>query len=115
VQSLPPAKSCLPQLAGPAVTGALGNRMRIWVKGYLGLKAAFADRPFVDIEADRSTLRDLLDQLEQPADNDSAAPGTGRRLVILHNGRHISHLPDGLDTVLRDGDQVSIFPPVVGG
>jgi molybdopterin converting factor small subunit len=97
------------------VTGAQGNRVRIWVKGYLGLGAAFADRPFVEIEADRPTLRDLLGRLEPPGDKGFAAPGTGTRILVLVNGRSASHLPDGLDTVLADGDQVAIFPPVAGG
>jgi molybdopterin converting factor small subunit len=89
--------------------------MRIWIKGYLGLQAAFADKPFVEIDADRFTLRDLLAQLEQGGDKGLEVPGTDGRLAVLVNGRHASHLPDGLETVLRDGDQVAIFPPVAGG
>ncbi|MCE4601120.1 MAG: MoaD family protein [Desulfurococcales archaeon] len=33
---------------------------------------------------------------------------------VLVNGRDIEFL-DGLDTVLRDGDVVDVFPPVAGG
>jgi len=40
--------------------------MRIWVKGYLGLRASFADCPFVEVDAERFTVRDLLGRLEQP-------------------------------------------------
>ncbi len=89
--------------------------MRIWIKGYLGLQAAFADMPFVEIDADRFTLRDLLAQLEQRGARGLEVAGAGGRLAVLINGRHASHLPDGLDTMLRDGDQVAIFPPVAGG
>jgi len=89
--------------------------MKIWVKGYLGLEAAAGGKPFVEFGADRVTLRDLLGQLGHPADEKLAARGAGRRLIILVNGRHTSHLPDGLDTVLKDGDHVAIFPPVAGG
>lgn len=43
---------------------------------------------------------------------------TGDRLsediIILVNGRHIEHL-DGLDTKLRENDEISIFPKVAGG
>ena len=89
--------------------------MKIWVRGYLGVKAEFGDKPFVEFGADRVTLRDLLIQLGYQRDESLAAPGAVGRLVILVNGRSTSHLADGLDTVLRDGDRVAIFPPVAGG
>jgi MoaD family protein len=96
--------------------------MRIWIKGYLGLQAALADRPFIELDADRVRLRDLLGEIARQSGEDLAqaikdldAQGTERRLVILVNGRHISHLPDRLDTRLKEGDQVAIFPPVAGG
>ena len=34
--------------------------------------------------------------------------------IVLVNGRRIDNL-EGLDTPLKDGDEVSIFPPVAGG
>ncbi|HHW91111.1 MAG TPA: MoaD/ThiS family protein [Firmicutes bacterium] len=36
------------------------------------------------------------------------------RVIILVNGRNIVHL-DGVDTVLDEEDEVSIFPVVAGG
>ncbi|WP_049981301.1 ubiquitin-like small modifier protein 1 [Halolamina rubra] len=33
---------------------------------------------------------------------------------VLKSGREALHL-DGMDTVLEDGDRLSIFPPVAGG
>jgi len=36
------------------------------------------------------------------------------KLTILVNGLNIKTL-NGVKTVLKDGDEVSIFPPVVGG
>ena len=35
-------------------------------------------------------------------------------IIILKNGRHIQHL-DGVETELKEGDKVSIFPPIAGG
>ena len=89
--------------------------MKIWVRGYLGLEAALGDKPFVEFGADRVTLRDLLVQLGYRGDESLTAPGAVGRLAVLVNGRHTSHLADGLDTALRDGDRVAIFPPAAGG
>ena len=89
--------------------------MKIWVRGYLGVKAELGGKPFVEFGADRVTLRDLLVQLGCQRDESLPAPGAVGRLVILVNGRSTLHLADGLDTVLRDGDRVAIFPPVAGG
>jgi molybdopterin synthase sulfur carrier subunit len=89
--------------------------MRISVRGYLGLRTALDDRPLIEIDANRITIGDLLDQLGLRDDAGVAALGTGGRLAVLINGRHVSHLPNGLDTVLADGDEVAIFPPVAGG
>ncbi len=38
----------------------------------------------------------------------------GPRLVILLNGRNIIHLK-GLETEVKDGDKIDIFPPAGGG
>lgn len=40
--------------------------------------------------------------------------GIREYISVLKNGRDITH-EDGLETVLEDGDTVSIFPPVAGG
>ena len=37
-----------------------------------------------------------------------------RRIQIFVNGRNIIYL-HGLDTVMQDGDNIAIFPPVGGG
>ncbi len=36
------------------------------------------------------------------------------RAVVLVNGRNISHLR-GFETIVKDGDEVSLFPPGGGG
>ena len=89
--------------------------MKIWVKGYLGVKAELGDKSFVEFGADPVTVRDLLVQLGYQRDESLTAAGAVGRLVVLINGRSMSRLADGPDTVLRDGDRVAIFPPMAGG
>ena len=38
-----------------------------------------------------------------------------QHIIVLVNGRHVSHLPNGLSTELNDGDEVALFPPIAGG
>lgn len=38
-----------------------------------------------------------------------------RQVHLFINGRGVIHLSDGMQTRLRDGDQVDFFPAVAGG
>ncbi|WP_248897915.1 ubiquitin-like small modifier protein 1 [Haloplanus halobius] len=40
--------------------------------------------------------------------------GLQPNLNILKNGREVLHM-EGTDTVMEDGDTLSVFPPVAGG
>jgi len=96
--------------------------MRIKVRGYLTLKNVIGDQPFREIGAERITIEELLSQLSSELDDSFSQmipkPGTKQEvshLIVLVNGRHSSHLPDGLATELKEGDEVAIFPPAAGG
>ena len=39
----------------------------------------------------------------------------GQSVAIMLNGVHYNHLPNRLDTVLKDQDEVAVFPPAAGG
>lgn len=41
--------------------------------------------------------------------------GVRNEAIILFNGRHLEHLPEGLETKLKPDDTVAIFPLVGGG
>ena len=96
--------------------------MIIRVRGYYAYKALIGQReieqpddPAVKLGAFLCLLAKqvggefgqvLLDQLSGSGD---------RRVIVMLNGRHVNHLPDKLDTLLRDQDEVVLFPPAAGG
>ncbi len=93
--------------------------MQITVQGYLTLKELVGKRQ-ISLPAE-STLQDLLANLRNDLDEQFKQQADGgfqqltELLVVLLNGRHDSHLPEGMDTVLQEGDEVAIFPPIAGG
>lgn len=94
--------------------------MNIKIKGYLTFKSLIGEQ-FLHLDDQKKvTLRELLADLSNQYElGDSLyqtrAGTVNAGTVVLVNGRHHSHLPDRLDTILQDGDEVSIFPPLVGG
>ena len=89
--------------------------MRIKVRGYLTLREVVGGRPFRVMEADRLTVAGLIERLAAELGGGFAEAVAGAALIVLVNGRHCSHLPDGPETELADGDEVAVFPPVAGG
>lgn len=70
-----------------------------------------------EFEDDAVSVAEILQDLEAEYpeidifEADSSLRGY---ITVLKNGREITHV-DGLDTVLEDGDSLSVFPPVAGG
>ena len=96
--------------------------MQITVQGYLTLSQKLGQRVCQLPDQPPPTLQDLLDYLAADLGLDLSNLGldsqTGRSkrtLVLLLNGQHLSHLPAGLQTMLQEGDQLAIFPPIAGG
>lgn len=97
--------------------------MKIWVTGFLTLRGVIGNHRPMEIGAEQVTLREFVQHLSNEFGDESVPPisepeafeGPRRRIIILVNGRHCSHLPGGLDTELADGDEVALFPPVAGG
>ena len=96
--------------------------MKVAVRGFLTLKKVMDAKASIEFEDDYLTVDGLLQELSVRYGKefekmlfDSETHALSRHIRILINGRHYTHLPDRLNTQLREGDEVCLFPPVAGG
>lgn len=96
--------------------------MKIRVRGYLTFRKLLGDIHDREMEIPAMTLLELLEKLSHeltPSVKEALFdPQTGTiqgYVRVLVNGKHFSHLPMGLETRLKEGDEISIFPPIAGG
>lgn len=92
--------------------------MKVLVKSFATFRKILENEREVECP-EGTTVGDLIETLiaERPALRDAifAAPGVLQDHVnILRNGRNI-YFEEGLQTVIKDHDVVSLFPPVGGG
>jgi MoaD family protein len=96
--------------------------VKIIVKGYFNLQKAMDDKSRVEVEKTSATIREVLDDLshrfgrefiETVYDSDTGQPAA--HIMLLVNGRNYLSLPGRLDTELKDGDEMALFPPIAGG
>lgn len=95
------------------------SQIEVTVQGYLTFKELVGNGQFSMPVG--SNLKDLLIMLPQRLSQDfreqACDPQGDLRphIAVLLNGRHCRHLVEWVNTVLKDGDVVAIFPPIVGG
>jgi molybdopterin converting factor small subunit len=94
----------------------------IKVKGYLTYRDVIGGREIEQPDDVPVTFLDFLRKLaaEIPGEHGRALfddeKGTvGGSVAIMLNGVHYNHLPDRLNTVLKDQDEIAVFPPAAGG
>lgn len=92
--------------------------MIIHVRSFASFRDILGKELSLDLK-EGSTVKDLLDDLIstrqrlKPAVFDET--GKVREYVILMKNRKNIESLDGLETVLSEGDEVAILPPVAGG
>jgi len=95
--------------------------IRIKVRTILEFKKIFGQGLFEVSLADGSTVGNFLEQITNTWGDELAsrlfAPDRSRLLpyiMLMVNGRSIGLLKN-METVLQDGDEITILPPVGGG
>jgi molybdopterin synthase sulfur carrier subunit len=92
--------------------------LRIKVKAYATIRDALGASVEIGLH-EGATVKDLLNELTRIYGKflgESPEPSSGLPpyVKVLVNGRDIDFLK-GLETKLKDGDEVALFPPVGGG
>jgi molybdopterin converting factor small subunit len=96
--------------------------MIIKVKGYLTYRDVIGCRKITRQDGIPITFRDFLRELAAEIDGeyghalfDEQLNTVGRSVAIMLNGLHYNQLPEKLNTILQDQDEIAIFPPGAGG
>ena len=96
--------------------------MRIKVTGYLKFKGLIGDEVSLELEAERATVRNALkvlcNQYGERFESVLFDPRTKeikRSNLVLLNGQPYINLGKRLDSELKDGDEITLRPVLVGG
>ena len=92
--------------------------MELELRFFATFRAAVGQKTIHREYPDGSTVGDILLSLEEEFEGlagELVEEGEIRdQLSVLKNGREVLHM-EGIDTVMEDGDRLSVFPPVAGG
>jgi len=94
----------------------------IKVRGYLTYRDVIGKREIEQTDDSPVTFLDFICELAAEIGGEhgqalfNKETGTaGSSVAIMLNGVHYNHLPERMNTVLKDQDEVAIFPPGAGG
>ena len=96
--------------------------MIIKVRGYLTYRDVLGQREIEQPDDVPITFLDFIRVLAVEIGGehgqvlfDKEAGTVGGSVGIMLNGVHYNHLPDRLVTILKDQDEIAVFPPAAGG
>jgi len=94
----------------------------IKVRGYLTYRDLIGKREIEQPDDVQVTFIDFIRELAGELGSehgralfDKESGTVGPSVAVMLNGVHYNHLPDRLKTVLKDGDEIAVFPPGAGG
>ena len=91
-----------------------------WLAGTLGeVKAGTGNT--IEVRSHKGeTVREVLTQMAMTYPRfgelvfDSRTKKLSAKVAVFYNGQHLE-LANGLDTILKDGDVLTLLPPIEGG
>jgi molybdopterin converting factor small subunit len=102
--------------------GKMAQTVKIKVSGYLKFRGLIGDEAILELETEKATLRDALKVLcNQHGERfesilfDASTKEIKRSNLVLLNGQPYINLGKGLDTELKDGDEITFSPVLAGG
>jgi len=85
------------------------------VKAYMTLRELFGWREkIVELDKDKPKFKDLIKKIPDISIAMKRYKGERWSLIILLNGRHLNFLGNE-EALLKDGDIITLFPPLAGG
>ncbi len=88
--------------------------MRVRVEFFATLREKFGKEKVVELGKGNATLRDVLARIGGLLDEVSEGDEIKPMYKILVNGLNVEFL-EKLETKVKNGDEISIFPPAGGG
>lgn len=96
--------------------------MIIKLRGYLTYRDVIGRQIIEQPDEIQVTLLDFIRRLAEDVHGelsqalfDNETGTISQSVAIMLNGVHYNHLPDRQRTVLKDQDEIAIFPPAAGG
>ena len=85
------------------------------VRAYMTLMELFGWREkIVELDKDKPKFKDLIKKIPDISIAMKRYKGERWSLIILLNGRHLNFLGNE-EALLKDGDIITLFPPLAGG
>lgn len=88
--------------------------MRIKIEFFATLRERFGKRIELELEGSEASLSEALSRVSGLLEEVSESGELKPMYKVLVNGINVEFLK-GLETIVRDGDEISIFPPAGGG
>lgn len=88
--------------------------MKITIKFFANLRERYGKDVKITINRDNVTIKDILSEVKGLLNEISENDEIKNIYKVLLNGHNIIYIK-GLDTEVKDGDEIFIFPPVAGG
>ncbi len=86
------------------------------------MRQVVGNRASFEVDFNEISIQELLFELalrfgpsfkSMVFEKNTLSVGPGIRILV--NGKHYGTLPKKLDTILKHGDEIGLFPPIAGG